>query len=170
MGDTGSGHVACISVRSGGQSARKPNGCSTKQIWLGGRPCVPPWGGRDLFRAHHAGHVALTATGRGGGLVQVGLQLGPQLSLPQPGGRGRAPHGEGVRGVLVVWFGGSVGWGCRGFPCQPVCCVSHSKQASFSAFSPSFTTASTLPPPAVEDIVPTQELECERGYRRFRRS
>ena len=30
-------------------------------IWLGGRPCMPPWGGRDLSRAHHTGHVALTA-------------------------------------------------------------------------------------------------------------
>ena len=97
---------------------------------------MPPWGGRDLFRAHHAGHVALTATGRGGGLVQVGLQLGPQLSLPQPGGRGRAPHGEGVRGVLVVGFGGQWAGGAGGPLCQLVSCVSLSKQASLPALSP----------------------------------
>ena len=36
---------------------------------------MPPWGGRDLFRVHHTGHVALTAAGRGGGLGQVGYSI-----------------------------------------------------------------------------------------------
>ena len=42
---------------------------------------MPPWGGRDLFRVHHTGHVALTAAGRGGGLGQVGYSI-----LTQGGG------------------------------------------------------------------------------------
>ena len=36
---------------------------------------MPLWGGRDFPRAHHTGHVALTAAGRGGGLGQVGYPM-----------------------------------------------------------------------------------------------
>ena len=64
---------------------------------------MPPWGGRDLFRVHHAGHVALTATGRGGGLGQVGLQFGPEGPRSPAGARGAGGAGSGwgrVRGGL----------------------------------------------------------------------
>ena len=36
---------------------------------------MPPWGGRDLFGAHHTGHVAPTAAGRGGGPDRVGYPI-----------------------------------------------------------------------------------------------
>ena len=66
---------------------------------------MPPWGGRDLFRVHHAGHVALTATGRGGGLGQVGLQFGPEGPRSPAGARGAGGAGSGWGRVRGGWVG-----------------------------------------------------------------
>ena len=44
-------------------------------MWLGGRPCLPLWGGRDPVRVHHTGRVASAAAGCGGGLTQMGYSI-----------------------------------------------------------------------------------------------
>ena len=59
---------------------------------------MPPWGGRDLFRAHHAGHVALTATGRGGVLFRWASSLGPNFPYPNLVAGVGPPMGRGLGG------------------------------------------------------------------------
>ena len=72
---------------------------------------MPPWGGRDLFRVHHTGHVALTAAGRGGGVGQVGLQFGPEGPRSPAGARGAGGAGSG-------WGRVPGGLGRSGLPCS----------------------------------------------------
>ena len=75
---------------------------------------MPPWGGRDLFGAHHTGHVAPTAAGCGGGcggsptvsrvvLAAGALREDRRALYPYMANHGASPYLLGGPPTNILW-------------------------------------------------------------------